>query len=130
MSTSLSSFTDDLSEIYNKKCRNKNCESECDFVGVKKDKWHYNCNKCKNRQLKSINGLIKMFPNTYRFCNGDTNKFVLLLRKAVYPYEYIGSWKIFAETSLPDKKSFYSELYLEDITDKDYTHAQKVFEEF
>ena len=27
------------------------------------------------------------------------------------------------------KKDFYSELYLEDITDKDYMHAQKVFEE-
>ena len=36
----------------------------------------------------------------------------------------------FDETSLPDKKAFYSKLYLEDITDKDYTHAQKVFEEF
>ena len=40
------------------------------------------------------------------------------------------SWKRFAETSLPDKKSFYSEFYLENITDEDYTHAQKVFEEF
>ena len=28
------------------------------------------------------------------------------------------------------KKSFYSKLHLEDITDKDYTHAQKVFKEF
>ena len=28
------------------------------------------------------------------------------------------------------KKAFYSGLYLEDITDKDYTHAQKAFEEF
>ena len=27
------------------------------------------------------------------------------------------------------KKLFYSELYLEDITDEDYTHARKVFEE-
>ena len=36
----------------------------------------------------------------------------------------------FDETSLPDKKAFYSKLYLENITDKDYTHAQKVFEEF
>ena len=27
------------------------------------------------------------------------------------------------------KKSFYSELNLEDITDKDYAHAQKVFKE-
>ena len=77
-----------------------------------------------------INGLIKKFPNVYQFCNGDTNKFVLLLRKGVYPYEYMDSWERFDETSLPDKKAFYSELYLEDITDKDYTHAQKVFKEF
>ena len=28
------------------------------------------------------------------------------------------------------KKAFYSKLYLEDITDKDYTHDQKVFQEF
>ena len=40
------------------------------------------------------------------------------------------SWKRFDETSLPDKKAFYSELNLEDITDKDYLHAQKVFKEF
>ena len=26
------------------------------------------------------------------------------------------------------EKAFYSELYLEDITDEDYTHAQKIFE--
>ena len=35
----------------------------------------------------------------------------------------------FDETSLPDKKAFYSELYLENITDKDYKHAQKEFKE-
>ena len=40
------------------------------------------------------------------------------------------SWKRIDETSLPDKKAFYSKLYLEEITDKDYTHAQKLFEEF
>ena len=33
------------------------------------------------------------------------------------------------ETSLPDEKAFYSELNVEDITDKDYAHAQKVFKE-
>ena len=41
----------------------------------------------------------------------------------------MNSWERFDETSLPDKKAFYSELYLEDITDKGYAHAQKVFEE-
>ena len=79
---------------------------------------------------KSINGLIKNFPRMYQFCNGDLNKFVLLLRKGVYPYEYMDSWERFNETSLPPKKDFYSELTLEDISDKDYSHAQKVFEEF
>ena len=39
------------------------------------------------------------------------------------------SWERFDEKSLPDKKIFYSELYLEDITDKDYTRAQKIFKE-
>ena len=64
-----------------------------------------------------------------KFCNGDINKFVLLLGKGVYPYEYMDNLEKFDET-LPDKKVFYSELNLEDIIDKDYTHAQKVFEEF
>ena len=40
------------------------------------------------------------------------------------------SWEKFNETSLPDKKAFYSKLNLEDITDKDYAHAQKVWEVF
>ena len=41
----------------------------------------------------------------------------------------MNSWERFDETSLPDKKAFYSELYLEGITNKDYAHAQRVFEE-
>ena len=54
----------------------------------------------------------------------------MLLRKGVYPYEYMNSWERFDETSLPDKEAFYSELDLEDITDKDYVHAKKVWEVF
>ena len=40
------------------------------------------------------------------------------------------SWERFHETSQPDKKAFYIQLNLEDITDKDYEHAQKVWEVF
>ena len=40
------------------------------------------------------------------------------------------SWERFNEISLPPKKSFFSELNLEDISNKDYLHAQKVWEEF
>ena len=37
------------------------------------------------------------------------------------------SWQRFDETSLPDKEAFYSDLNMEDITDTDYIHANKVF---
>ena len=40
------------------------------------------------------------------------------------------SWERFNENFLPPKKDFYSELTLEDINDKDYEHAQKVFKEY
>ena len=105
-------------------------KSECEFIGVKNDRLHYKCKECGKRCSKSKNGLVGKFPRMYQFCNGDVNKFVLLLRKGVYPYEYMDSWERFNETSLPPKKSFYSELNLEDISDKDYLHAQKVWEVF
>ena len=56
--------------------------------------------------------------------------FFLLLRKDVYPYENMDSWEKFNETSLPDENDFYSKLKEEDITDKNYAHAQKVWEVF
>ena len=77
-----------------------------------------------------MNELIKKFPNTYQFCNGDLNKFSVLLRKGVYPYENMDSWEKSSETSLPNKESFYSKLNKEGITDEDYVHAQKVWEVF
>ena len=53
----------------------------------------------------------------------------LLLRKGVYPYEYMNSWEKINEVTLPDKKALHSELNLEYITNKDYVHAQKMFKE-
>ena len=66
----------------------------------------------------------------HKFCNGDLNKSVLLLRKGIYPYEYMDSWERFNKTSLPAKQDFYSELTFQDISDKDYKHPQKVFLEY
>ena len=134
MQSKLSDLVNNISEMNNKDCKTcikrKNIKSECDFIGFKNNRLNYRCKECKGISTKSINELIEKFPRMYQFCNGDLNKFVLLLRKGVYPYEYMDSWERFNETSLPPKKSFYSELNLEDISDKDYLHAQKVFEEF
>ena len=103
----------------------KNIKSECEFIGFKNNRLNYRCKECNETSTKSVIELIEKFPRMYQFCNGDLNKFVLLLRKGVYPYEYMDSWETFNETSSPPKKDFYSELTLEDVTDKDYNHAQK-----
>ena len=54
----------------------------------------------------------------------------MLLRKGVYPYEYVDGWDKFNETSIPNKESFYSYLTMENITETDYIHANNVFKTF
>ena len=49
----------------------------------------------------------------------------MLLRKGVYPYEYMDEWEKFNKT-LPEKYEFYSNLNMEDITNADYMHAKRV----
>ena len=102
-----------------KKCIDKKLE----FTGFENNKLNYKCKECNGISNKSINDLIEKFPDTYKFCKGDNNKFVMLLRKGAYPYEYMDSWERFNKIYLPTKKYFYSELILEDITDKNYEHA-------
>ena len=64
--------------------------------------------ECKKNHSKDFdNELIKRFANIDEFCNEDINKFMLLLRTGIYPYEYMDSWERFDETLLPDKKPFY-----------------------
>ena len=62
---------------------------------------------------------------------GVTDKqLVLLRRKGVYPYEYVSGYERFDERRLPQKKTFYSQLKREHISDADYQHAQTVWEAF
>ena len=104
----LSDLVDNLSEINNKDCKTciekKNIKSECEFIGFKNNRLNYRCKECNGKSAKPINDLIKKFPNTYKFCNGDNNKFIMSLRKGVYPYEYMDRWDKFNETSLTFKK--------------------------
>ena len=88
----------------------------------------YKCKEYKKSCTKTLNG--KNFPILYKFCNGDLNKFFLLLRKRIYPYEYMDSLERFNENTIPPKEAFYSELNFENITDKDYEHVKKVWETF
>ena len=95
------------------------------------DQLIFRCFECKKNDQKVFNeDLINRFTSTYEFCNKYINRFILLLRKGIYPYEYIDSWERFDETSLPDKEAFYSSLNMEGITSVDYRHAKRVYKEF
>ena len=126
MSTSLSKLVNNLSEgLHNDRCID--CKSCLDYIATKDEQLIFRCLRCKKNYEKDFNKeLIQRFANIYEFCNGD-HKFIFLLRKGIYPYEYMGSWERFNETSLPDKEAFYSNLNMEDITDVDYKHAKIVF---
>ena len=89
MSTSLSNFVDNLSEgLHNDEC--KDCKSYLDYVTIKDNQIIFRCFSCKKNYEKGFNKeLIQRFANIYEFYNGDLNKFILLLRKGVYPYEYM-----------------------------------------
>ncbi len=54
----------------------------------------------------------------------------LLLRKGVYPYEYMDSWERFTEAELPPVEAFYSSLRDEGISAIEYTQAKNVWEKF
>ena len=76
-----------------------------------------------------VNNLPKdSFNNIKRYYADD--KLSLLTRKGVYPYDYMNSPEKLKETKLPPKEAFYSRLNDEDISDENYTHAQKVWETF
>ena len=117
MSTSLSKLVDNLSEgLHNNRC--VDCKSCLDYMKTKDEKLIFRCFSCKTNYEKDFNKeLIERFANVYEFCNGDLNKFILLLRKGVYPYEYMDNWERFDETSLPDKESFYISINMENIDD-------------
>ena len=48
--------------------------------------------------------LKRQFSNTYKFSNHDINKFTSLLRRDVYPYEYMDSLDRFNETVITWKR--------------------------
>ena len=88
--------------------------------------------------LKFMNsGLAKLVDNLDKETKVQiTNKFYdgrsldLLLRKGVYPYDYMGDYDRLSETKLPSIEDFFSKLNDENISPEDYTHAQNVWDHF
>ena len=87
----------------------------------------FGCERCRTKKAKDLGEevLKRNFKHTGRFWECD-EKFRLMIRKGVYPYKYMDSWKKFEETSLPPKDVLYSRLNTKGINDQGYEHAQQV----
>jgi len=79
--------------------------------------------------LDKLSSYLPSTPITRAQFNGlDDERFHLLTRKGVFPYEYVVSWERLEEPSLPAKELFFRHLSGSDISDAEYEHAQHVWE--
>ena len=102
--TSLSNLVDNLTKrIHKIKC--KECNYFFEYERVNNDFIENKCLSCDKDYSIKINEKLKdRFKNTFKLSNDDINKFILLLRKGVYLYQYINDWEKFNEITLPEKK--------------------------
>ena len=78
-----------------------------EYESAKDNLIKYKCLSCNKGYSTRLNEeLKKKFNNMLKISNNDINKFILLLRKGVYPFEYMDDWEKFNETTLPEKKNF------------------------
>ena len=81
----------------------------------------------------SLDNLVKKLPDEslkYTEQEFKNEQFNLMKQKGIYPYDYMDSFEKFEQTKLPTKEQFYSILINENITDKNYQHAQNVWNTF
>ena len=80
----------------NKNCKTckikyKDCEGYLEYTNIKNNLIEHKCLFCNKIYQKSFDKNLKTrVINRYKFPNHDMSKFILLLRKVVCPYEYMG----------------------------------------
>ena len=77
-----------------------------------------------------VNNLARGGGEFFGFENYSDHQCGLLIRKGIFPYEYMDNWDRFEETTLPLESSFYSKLNMSGVSDQDYEHACKVWRDF
>ena len=93
---------------------------------VTKNATKYKCKSCNKYYSNKIDEELKRrVKKTFKFSNNDINKFILLLRKGVYPSTWMNGKSLIKQHFLK-KEEFYSNLNMEDITDADYMHTKRV----
>ena len=77
-----------------------------------------------------VNNLARGGEQFFGFEEYNENQYKLLIKKGIYPYEYMNDWDKFKETKLPPKEAFYSKLNMTGVREEDYEHANRVWKEF
>ena len=77
-----------------------------------------------------VNNLAKGGHQFSGFEDYNSEQRELLIRKEVYPYEYMNSWDKFEETRLPNIDKFYSKLNMSGISESEYQHARNFWDKF
>ena len=110
MASLLSNLVDNLAErIHKIKC--KDCDCFLEYESVKGNLVTWKCLSYSKDHSNKLDGkLKKWFKSTDKFSNDDINKFILLVRKGVYHYEYMDDCEKVNETTPPEKKELYSNL--------------------
>ena len=127
MASSLDSLTNNLVGVSRMVCGN--CGGSCEFTHVNEIYIaHGECRSCYSGYSKRRLNVLNDFANLRD--NHTDEQFRLLLRKGVYPYEYMSSWDKFEETKLPPKDKLYANLNISNVSKYYYEHAQKVWKVF
>ena len=93
-------------------------------------KTSFPCGECRNCKNSDEACITPNYDNLkYTSKKFKNQKLDLMAQKGVYPYDYMDSFDKFNE-KLPTKEDFFSNMNNEHITDKDYQHAQTVWETF
>ena len=109
MNKSLSKLVDSSSEINKCGCDDESLKNIKVTYGMFNNKKivHTRCKTCKSREDQLFSVLTNKFPRTFKLCQNNVEKFLLLLRKGVYPYEFMDIVEKFNEKGLPTIDNFY-----------------------
>ncbi|XP_065662849.1 uncharacterized protein LOC136085468 [Hydra vulgaris] len=81
-----------------------------------------------NEEKCFIEKLDERSNNIGKYNSGE--QLDLLLKKGIYPFDWVDSIDKFNEICLPPKESFFSKLNDEGVSDDNYLHAQNVWNKF
>ena len=76
------------------------------------------------------NNLARGSSKFFGFEEYSENQYKLLIKKGIYPYEYMTHWDKFKEMKLPPREAFCSELNMSGVGNEDNEHVNRVWKEF